>query len=173
MRVFKNYASLQKALALPVKRKTAFRFLPAYGPAGFVCSHCKALVPFPLGTGSAGYGLAPDSDAMVCFACGGLQDKARMIETGKAVLYLTGQSVFGLKADGAYRVTNWPNSLSFTPRYVKTGWHNIAGKRFDSWFNGPDGFVWHGVTYGQNTQIHHCKRTKERWQSPNRRTPHD
>ena len=41
---------------------------------------------------------------------------------------------------------------------------DIAGKRLDVWFYGPDGYIWHGVQYGDNTQIVHCKRSSERVQ---------
>jgi hypothetical protein len=74
-----------------------------------------------------------------------------MKDEGRITLYLTD--------DG--RVTNWPNSLSFKG-HVSKGRHNIAGTRYDVWFTGPDGHRWHGTQYGDNTQICHCKRTKER-----------
>ncbi|WP_273457023.1 hypothetical protein [Nevskia ramosa] len=59
------------------------------------------------------------------------------------------------------KVVNWPSSIEFTAD-VKVGDHNLSGRRFDAWFKGPDGFVWHGVQYGENTQILHCKRTRKR-----------
>ena len=36
----------------------------------------------------------------------------------------------------------------------------IAGIRYDCWFR-FEGFWWWGVRYGNNTEIVHCKRTKE------------
>lgn len=33
--------------------------------------------------------------------------------------------------------------------------------RIDVWFNGPDGHLWHGVNYGHNSQLCHCRRTRK------------
>lgn len=119
---------------------------------------CGHTIDKPDGFG-AGYGA--DSDGRkYCYECCGKLDRVRMSETGRATLYLThndSRSWFD------WRVGNWPGTLSFKPLYGRTGHHNIARKRYDVWFNGPDGHVWHGVTYGDNTQICHCRRTKERW----------
>ena len=72
-----------------------------------------------------------------------------MTEHGRIMLYLSNGEVM-----------NWPGTLRF-PAHVRKGRHNIAGSRYDVWFAGPDGFQWHGVQYGDNTQICHCKRTKQ------------
>ena len=86
----------------------------------------------------------------VCFACCGVRDRADMIATGRAMLYLSRTTV-----------SNWPGTLTFQTGRIVKGRHNIARTRYDAWFCGPDGFVWHGVQYGDNTQIIHCKRTRE------------
>ena len=100
---------------------------------------------------STGYG--KDSHGKTfCFACCAKLDKEQMIKTGKIILYLCG--------DG--RITNWPGTLVFKQLGSKRGYHNIAGTRLDTWFYGPDGYLWHGVQYGRNTQLLHCKRTKQR-----------
>jgi len=94
-----------------------------------------------------------------------------MIQTGRILLYLS------LKPDvkreaipvscarhpiaSEHTLTNWPGTLRFDPHYIKKGRHNIAGTRYDVWFPGPDGHIWHGINYGENTQITHCKRTKQ------------
>ena len=75
-----------------------------------------------------------------------------MRQHGRITLYLA-------KHDDKYEVTNWPSSLRLKAS-VKVGNHNIAGSRYDTWFN-FEGVVWHGVCYGENTQLCHCKRTKE------------
>ena len=92
----------------------------------------------------------------ICFDCCAIEDKKQMVETGKIILYFT-------EKEGKHFVINWPSTLSF-PCYPKIalGKHNMAGKRYDYWFKGPDGFIWHGYTIGDNTQIAHCKRTKEK-----------
>lgn len=62
---------------------------------------------------------------------------------------------------GGDTASNWPHTLVFRA-HGQVGRHNIAGKRYDVWFNGPDGYEWHGVTYGDWTQLCHCKRTKRK-----------
>lgn len=105
---------------------------------------------------TTGYGI--DSDGLRhCFQCCGHEDREYMIEHGRITLYLTTAAARGSR--GA-TVTNWPGTLRFSGGY-KVGRHNIAGTRFDVWFPGPDGYVWHGVQYGHNTQLCHCKRTRE------------
>ena len=100
-----------------------------------------------------GYGIAYDGLTM-CYGCCALDDIATMDATGAITLYLVGD-----RANG-YRVTNWPGSLVFDRVTVTTGRHNIAGKRYDAWFN-HGGHVWHGVRYGDNTEAARFKRTKK------------
>jgi hypothetical protein len=90
-----------------------------------------------------------------CYACCAEQDRKQMRETGRITLYLSDDS----KAFGTYKVTNWPGSLTFPCHSPRTGRHNIAGKRIDVWFT-FEGQDWHGVQYGDNTQICHCKKVK-------------
>ena len=85
-----------------------------------------------------------------CFACCADRERASMVETGRAVLYL---SVSGRE------VRDWAGQLRFSAM-IKRGAHNIARTRRDAWFTGPDGYVWHGVQYGEWSEIVHCKRTK-------------
>jgi hypothetical protein len=91
--------------------------------------------------------------ARVCYECCATRDKETMRSTGKATLYLTYN-------DGARRgyVKNWPGTLCFLGQVSKSR-HNISRTRYDVWFM-FEGRVWHGVQYGENTQICHCKRTK-------------
>ena len=96
-----------------------------------------------------GYGTDADGKRQ-CYQCCADLDRAYMIEHGRIALYLTDKAI-----------TNWPASLSFPVLSRTTGRHNIAGVRYDVWFRGPDGATWHGVQYGDNTQICHCKRTKQ------------
>lgn len=118
------------------------------------CSRCGGAIPPPApGAISTGYG-TNEKDEIVCYSCCAEIDKQWMRDKGKITLYLTGQA-------GAREVTNWPGTLRFPARGYKQSPHNIARYRYDVWFNGPDGHVWHGVQYGDNTQLIHCKRTKE------------
>ena len=103
---------------------------------------------YDCGHGGAGHGTDAQGKTF-CYACCAERDKADMIRTGRATLYLTDKAI-----------TNWPGSLRFDFGEVRVGRHNIAGKRYDAWFRGPDGAAWHAVQYGDNTQICHCRRVK-------------
>ena len=116
----------------------------------FKCSVCKKTVTPEHSTITSGYGL-DKNNKKVCYACCGEQDKKAMIEDGKTVLYFD---------ESKKTVTNWPASLVFKVLNIRKSWHNFAGVRYDYWFI-FDGYVWHGYTIGDSTQIAHCKRTKQ------------
>lgn len=126
----------------------------------FVCADCgeKKVHVNPNGCGGTGYGTGPNGEK-VCYACCGKRDSAEMTERGRAVLYLT---VAGPNAAAPNWpvVTNWPGTLKIPVKHRRIGRHNIAGVREDVWFTGPDGREWHGVCYGRNTQLCHCRRLK-------------
>ena len=116
-----------------------------------ICSSClKEIVP-PANSGGTGYGMSKTGP--ICYACCAIDDQKYMRETGKIDLYLS-------KERDTYKITNWPGTLKFEPTSYRTGKHNIAGSRVDVWFV-FDGYWWHGVQYGEWTQICHCKRTKQ------------
>ncbi len=144
-----------------------------FGPSPTHCSKCGAALPVKPDTGGTGYGcgtsepIAAHVDApelkpgetlerspAVCYTCCADDDRREMIETGRAVLYLT--------QTAPAHVSNWPGSLSFPVPYISRGRHNIAGRRYDFSFTGPDGKEWRGTQYGDNTQIAHCRRVKGR-----------
>ena len=116
----------------------------------FRCADCHMRKPQQR---NGGTGYASIGKRKICYACCGIRDTKDMKKTGAAVLYLT-------EKEGRHSVTNWPGTLRFSAQ-VRNGRHNIAGTRCYAWFAGPDGHIWHGVTYGEWTQICHCKRTKE------------
>lgn len=126
----------------------------------FKCDQCGNGIGSGNGIGTS-YGEC--KGRKICYSCCGENDRKNMVETGRATLYLTTgkQKAFGMVREetAPSKVSNWPGTLSF-PCYVRRGAHNIARYRYDVWFTGPDGKQWHGVTYGDNTQICHCKRTK-------------
>ncbi len=134
----------------------------------FKCGDCgleKPLGGHGVSTGYGYYGPDKPDNAPICFECCGKRGRKDMVETGKTTLYLTQDSNSGpsLRLDGGRghaTLTNWPGTLRL-PCYVKRGHHNIARVRYDVWFH-FEGFVWHGVQYGDNTQLCRCKRTKER-----------
>lgn len=104
-----------------------------------------------------GYGYAAEGPEQppICYDCCSKRERARMIETGKATLYLSHKK----PSENRGEVTDWPGTMRFGG-YVRQGRHNMAGRRYDIWFTGPDGEPWHGVQYGDNTQLCHCKRVK-------------
>ena len=57
-------------------------------------------------------------------------------------------------------VTDWPGALKFRVRHKRVGSHNLAGRRVDVWFTDSDGREWHGVNYGHNSQLCHCRRLR-------------
>ena len=109
----------------------------------------------PNDCGGVGYATVREDgiEKKVCYACCGKRDIADMRERGRTVLYLT-------EREGKPVVTNWPGTLSFPVRYSRKGRHNIAGTRQDVWFTDCDGREWWGVSYGDYTQLCHCKRLK-------------
>ena len=126
--------------------------------------------------GKSAYGkLGKLGNKVHCFDCCADIDRQSMIDTGNSKhlpLYLSvhGRYLKPLPVSQQAKVqyfkgvvTNWPASLSFNCDVKLTrGGHNIAGTRYDVWFNGPDGYIWHGVNYGENTMVCHCKRTKQK-----------
>lgn len=117
------------------------------------CTQCGKTCPPSKYEFTTGYGRDKDG-GIVCYECCAKWDIEQMTTTGKHCLYLT------KRADGYY-VSNWPASVEIKCYYGKKGDHNIARCRYDVWFHGPDGYVWHGVQFGDNTQVCHVKRTKQ------------
>ena len=112
---------------------------------------------------TSGYATTRDGEKL-CFACCAVNDKETMIKEGHSrglPLYIAVSEIMGaVIRKKKYEVTNWPGTLRFDVRVYSFGGHNMCGKRLDVWFNGPDGYEWHGTNYGGNTDIVHCKRTK-------------
>lgn len=90
------------------------------------------------------------SSNVLCDNCSSLFQKAEMVVTGKTKLYDT----------GGMHLSNYSNTLHFDIIGSQRGNHNIAPCRIDFWFNGPDNHTWHGILYGNNTCVVHCKRNK-------------
>lgn len=59
-----------------------------------------------------------------------------------------------------YCVSNWPGSFKIKV-FPRKGSHNFVGVRYDFWFEfGNNAF--HGVTYGDNTQVAHIRCLKNK-----------
>lgn len=112
----------------------------------FTCDDCLSIKVIPE---SGGVGYAMYDTKKICYECVAIHDKRYMNQHGKIILYYDGR-----------KITNWPCSLVFMATKYKEGKHNIASKRIDVWFRGPSNDIWHGVQYGNNTQLLHCKRVK-------------
>ncbi len=117
----------------------------------FTCSICKKKKEYKSDS-TTGYDVN-DKNQKVCYECCAIGDKVKMILTGKIVLYLT------VKFNGESKITNWPGSLIFNQPQISIGRHNWGLTRYDIWFV-FNGFQWHGVRYGDNTQLCYCKQTK-------------
>jgi hypothetical protein len=139
------------------------------------CESCGKECPPPRSLLGCYYGKTAEGKIR-CFTCCAEEDKAQMDRlhmdhTGKICMYLThrpfpmhndrGAQKWIMGTTVAGTLTNWPGTLSF-PCRVKIGRHNIARYRYDVWFTDHNGNPWHGVTYGEKTQICHCHRIKGR-----------
>lgn len=166
---FATHSELQAAMAAG-----AFLFKPAFGPATFACSVCGAhrdLNTSGEGCGT-GYGRTA-ADAFVCYPCGAEQTREDLIAKGKGTLYLTlprredrrRYRAGDVLAPGIASLTDWTGKLSTPALWCTVGDHNIARVRYDVRFRlaGED---WHGVTYGDDTQICHVRRLKAQAAKP-------
>ncbi len=122
----------------------------------FYCSVCKKQKTHE-SDHTTGYAIG-ENEEKICFECCGYEDKANMILNGRNTLYFSYEGSLGKNMT----VSNWPGTFK---RHVHTwsmGRHNWGLHRYDVWFDGPDGFIWHGVTIGDHTQLCHCKRTQRK-----------
>jgi hypothetical protein len=118
-----------------------------------ICSVCQKEIVREEGSYGIGYGLNKNKEK-VCYQCCAEEDKKQMRETGKAVLYLIKNK------EGTWEVTNWPGTLRFKAGYIKESRHNIARIRRDTWIV-FEGYYWHCIQYGDNSELCYCKKTKE------------
>ena len=120
------------------------------------CDRCGSPIVSEEGSVGTGYGTTPAGERH-CYACCADDDRASMVATGRATLYLTSR-------DGENVITNWPGSLTFKAGAHWTGRHNMwaASKVTFVRFIGPDGAVWAGRQIGDFNDILHCRRTKLR-----------
>ena len=122
----------------------------------FTCDRCGESKEYESDHFS-GYGTNSKGEK-ICFLCCAATDKQYMRDTGKAILYLNWNNPEDLN-DKKPVVTNWPGTLTIPCWGFSKGNHNIANIRYDVWFT-FEGKEWHGVMYGNYTQICHCKRKR-------------
>lgn len=101
---------------------------------------------------STGYGKDKDNN-IVCFDCCGKQDAISLEQ-------LKPKEKFYMYLDAKKQtLSNWPGTFKIKLHGIRTGRHNIAGKRYDTWFN-YKGNNYHAVQYGDNTMVAHIRRIK-------------
>lgn len=123
----------------------------------FKCVDCHEALPVKE-NGGTGYAERRKADehglaGKVCYECCGKSDRRDLETKDRAVLYLN-------KKDGRWVVSNWPGTLVFSAR-VRKGSHNWAKTRLDCWFEDHTGRTWWGVSYGEYTELAHCRKLKE------------
>jgi hypothetical protein len=131
-------------------------------PEKFYCSHCKKekdTIKDNIANITTGYAINKKNE-LNCYSCCAEIDKQYMVDNGKICLYLTKKKLNNCNWF-SYVISNWPGSLFFKIIESKTSKHNWNLERTDAWFIGPDGHIWHGIHIGNNTQLIHCKRTKD------------
>ena len=114
------------------------------------CDRCNKEIVKPEGCGT-GYATNEHNET-ICYECCADVDREWMRTHDKITLYLTEQN-------GAWSITNWPGSLHFDNLHVRTGRHNFARVRYDTWIR-FEGQLWHGVRCGDNTEIVHLQRVQ-------------
>lgn len=121
----------------------------------FKCSHCY-LTKEVNKSGGTGYGIDTKTDEKICYDCIGKHDLADLTNATpgqKFTFYLSKNSA------GQWEVTNWPGTFR-QPVTVRKGNHNIARNRYDTSFVVANK-RFHGVTFGDWTQIHHVRAVKK------------
>lgn len=103
----------------------------------------------------------------LCYRCIGILDKRRLerMSLGQRTdLYITKKT----KGDiSNYYVSNWPGTFKHHAIHLSDGRHNIAGIQRHYWFcirsnesNDGKTHAFHGVCFGDNTEILHCRKVK-------------
>lgn len=118
------------------------------------CGH----TPSPHSHIATGYATTSDGKK-ICYACAADCDRAEMIATGKATLYLAHAPDAEFPNRRAWSVSNWPGSLKFAAHGVKVSRYGggFGSQRTDAYFTGPDGKKWHAVNRG-DMDIARCHR---------------
>lgn len=120
----------------------------------FTCDQCGETKEPAIDSISTGYGTDKDNKK-ICFTCCGINDLSKLenAKIGDRFTY------YLINRDGKHFIENWPGTMSIRIHYVRKGKHNIAGSRYDFWF-GYKGNNFHGIQYGNFTQIAHIKTVK-------------
>lgn len=122
-------------------------------PNLFTCAKCGAeIIACGCGCGcGTGYAILPDI-GKICYECSAEIEKQFMRDNGHSILYMCEKGT-------GYEITDWPGRLKIPVSFWKQSKHNMARIRVDVWFM-FEGQVWHGVQYGEFTQLCHVRRTR-------------
>lgn len=120
--------------------------------ATFHCTDCGQDKPRQTegGTGYAIYADTADADALVCYACCAIRDRAKLATADRMTLYLTSE-------DGKHTISNWPGTLKL-PATARRFRHPFAREAWCGSFR-IDGVRWLFKNIG-DSQIAHCRRAK-------------
>jgi hypothetical protein len=126
----------------------------------FHCSQCGQDKPVNR-EGGTGYATL-DNGYYLCYECCGINDRNKLLNSQPGDRF-TQYLVF---RNDCQFITNWPGTMEITPFTVSKGSHNMARYRYDTWFclkkDNGEKLYFHGVTYGDMTQIHHVRRLKRK-----------
>ena len=126
-----------------------------------ICQKCGTVCK-PKGIGT-GYGVMDGKT--YCYDCFGIIERDLLIKEGKGILYLSWEQEcepfkkYGWCYPKNAKISNWPGTFSLPIRAIKVGMHNFTRRRYDVWFKFND-TEWHGVIYGDNTQLCHVRRLR-------------
>jgi len=126
-----------------------------------ICERCGKKI-IPKYEFSTGYGYYDDENGKrikICYKCCADIDRAEIEKCkpgDRFMLYLIYEK--NGKYGSSY-VSNWCGTLKYICG-VREGKHNFARVRYDVWFDDHLGREWYGVTYGDDTQICHCRLLK-------------
>lgn len=127
----------------------------------YICERCKAENPSQVKPYIANY-FTNSTGKKWCYECSNAILIEQLLEDGRGVCWLTCPQTrpgHGLFLSDCKLIHALP--LPFRILSAWTGHHNMAGVRYDVNFTIPgDKYVWHGTTYGNNTEICHLRRTK-------------
>lgn len=102
----------------------------------------------------AGYAVDNEGNKY-CYKCAAKKSAQTLRDLpigGKTYLYLVARN-------NSWSVQDFMGLLSIPVYHVKLGRHNIAGIRYDFWFEYHDN-LYHGVVYGRDSQLARIKRIK-------------
>lgn len=123
MKIFETYKALQDAMRLPAEHPAAYRFLPAFGVAGFQCAECGVVRVFPLNSIGTGYGVMHGQ--MFCYDCCINRDRQEM-QKHKGPFY-------AYVSSDRKKITAWPGGYLGTIHCYsesRTGWNGGKIARF-------------------------------------------